>query len=505
MKAPLPLSLTIIGLALLTTSLAIFAQPLAQTADDIAADSFYIRGKKALGARDGQTASIEFSQCIIEQPKNVECHWELGWSFFLMHDYEKAQSAWYTVKRMAPKKPGLTKALKTIDEHVTLAAQAHALRAASPTSIAADDAPVRTFIKIHAVGDTMLGTDFPRNMLPPDNTSPLQQITSLLKGADITFANYEGTLCDGGQSQKCAAHGSGDTRASLHVVKNTTAEAPKARRHKAQLSKQQDVAQANCFAFRSPRKFAEFVKEAGFDVVSLANNHILDFGEDCRDQTEKTLDELGIAWSGRQGTVARFERNSIPFSFVAFHSARHTNTTLDIEVAQQIIAAEKALGNLVMVSFHGGAEGLQALHVPHKAELFMGEDRGYVRRFAHAVVDAGADIVLGSGPHVVRGMEVYKDRLIAYSLGNFATYRAFNIWGLNGIGLILEADIDDAGRFVSGKIIPTRQTEFGVPALDEKMIATDVIRVLSKQDFPNTGVIIAQDGTLQKKSTMPHD
>ena len=121
------------------------------------------------------------------------------------------------------------------------------------------------------------------------------------------------------------------------------------------------------------------------------------------------------------------------------------------------------------------------------------------------MVDAGADIVLGSGPHVVRGMEVYKDRLIAYSLGNFATYRAFNIWGLNGIGLILEADIDDAGRFVSGKIIPTRQTGFGVPVLDEKMIATDVIRVLSKQDFPNTGVIIAQDGTLQKKSTMPHD
>ncbi len=540
MKAPLPLSLTIIGLALLTSSLAIFAQPLAQTADDTAADSFYIRGKKALGARDGQTASIEFSQCIIEQPKNVECHWELGWSFFLMHDYEKTQSAWYTVKRMAPKKPGLTKALKTIHEHVTLAAQAHALRAASPTSVAADDVPARTLIKIRAVGDTMLGTNFPRNMLPPDNTSPLQQITPLLQGADITFANYEGTLCDGGQSQKCAAHGSasaargripevaaahgsggsrasmrpphlgilpgasaargrmpevaaahgsGGTPASLHVVRGT----------------KQGVAQANCFAFRSPRKFAEFVKEAGFDVVSLANNHILDFGEDCRDQTEKTLDALGIAWSGRQGTVARFERNAIPFSFIAFHSARHTNTTLDIEAAQQMIAAEKALGNLVMVSFHGGAEGLLALHVPHKAELFMSEDRGHVRRFAHAVVDAGADIVLGSGPHVVRGMEVYKDRLIAYSLGNFATYRAFNIWGLNGIGLILEADIDDAGRFVSGKIIPTRQTGFGVPVLDEKMIATDVIRVLSKQDFPNTGVIIAQDGTLQKKSTMPHD
>ena len=323
-------------------------------------------------------------------------------------------------------------------------------------------------------------------------------------------------------SQAAAAHGSaeakgsasadnfplptsGDTSAFSHVAKGTTADTQKLGQRKERLSKKQKVIQANCFAFRSPRKFGEFVKDAGFDVVSLANNHIFDFGEDCRDQTEKTLDDLGIIWSGRQGTVARFERNSIPFSFIAFHSARHTNTTLDITVAQEIIAAEKALGNLVMVSFHGGAEGLQALHVPNKAELFMGEDRGHVRRFARAVVDAGADIVLGSGPHVVRGMEIYKDRLIAYSLGNFATYRAFNIWGLNGIGLILEADIDDSGRFVSGKIIPTRQTEFGVPVLDEKMIATDVIRALSKQDFPNTGVIVAQDGTLQKKVTMKRE
>ena len=112
---------------------------------------------------------------------------------------------------------------------------------------------------------------------------------------------------------------------------------------------------------------------------------------------------------------------------------------------------KKPWGNRVIVSFHGGAEGLQALHTPNKAELFMNENRGDVRRFAHAVVDAGADIVLGSGPHVVRGMEIYKDRLIAYSLGNFATYRAFNIWGFNGIGLILEADMDDTGRFISGK------------------------------------------------------
>ena len=450
----------LIVLVLLTTSPMGFAQ--APEAQDAATDSSYTRGKKALGTRDGETAITEFSQCLITQPKNVECHWELGWAFFLTHDYEKAQSAWRAVKRMTPKRPGLAKILNTINEHVAIITPAHALRAASPASFVEVDEQPHTLIKIRAVGDTMLGTDFPRNMLPANNTSPLEKITPLIKGADITFANYEGTLCDGGVSVKCKT-------------------------------------QNNCFAFRSPRKFAALVKDAGFDVISLANNHIFDFGDECRDQTEKTLDDLGIAWSGRQGTVARFERNAVPFSFIAFHSARHTNTTLDIETAQQMIAAEKILGNRVIVSFHGGAEGLQALHTPSKAELFMGENRGDVRRFAHAVVDAGADIVLGSGPHVVRGMEVYKDRLIAYSLGNFATYRAFNIWGFNGIGLILEADMDDTGRFVSGKIISTRQTEFGVPVLDEKMIAVDVLRLLSKQDFPNSGVMIAQNGSFQKK------
>ena len=509
--------LLLVTLTLLTVS----PTSLAQSPDDVTADTPYARGKRALDARDGSTAIAEFSRCIAAQANDVECHWELGWSFFLTHDYKKARSAWRTVKRLTPRRSGLDKALKTINTHVAITTQARSLRAASPAGFTVDDAHPRTLIKIRAVGDTMLGTDFPHNMLPPDNTSSLEQIAPLLKGADITLANYEGTLCDGGESQKCAAQGS--TSAAKGRMPEAAAVQATARMAEGRAMQEQlpgrapakgsaNVAESttpgatqetgNCFAFRSPRKFARFIKDAGFDVISLANNHSFDFGEECRDQTEKTLGDLGIAWSGRQGTVARFERQSVPFSFIAFHSARHTNTTLDIETAQQMVSAEKALGNLVIVAFHGGAEGLQALHTPNTAELFMDENRGHVRRFARAVVDAGADIVFGSGPHVVRGMEVYKDRLIAYSLGNFATYRAFNIWGLNGIGLILEADIDETGRFIAGKIIPTRQIGFGIPVLDKKMIAEDVMRVLSQQDFPDTGVIIAQDGTLQKKHKM---
>lgn len=428
----------------------------------------YVLGKKALKDKNGETAIAEFSKCLSTQPDDIECHWELGWSFFLEHEFEKARLEWLTVKRLAPQRTGLDKVLKTINKHLDILTKAQALRSTSPASLASNQRHAGHTVTIRAVGDTMLGTNFPDDMLPRNGASPLMQIKSLIKGADITFANYEGTLCDGGHSQKCAG------------------------------------ATGGCYAFRSPRKFAGLMKEAGFDLISLANNHILDFGETCRDQTEKSLDEIGLLWSGRLGTVAQFERDAIKFSFIAFHSAQHTNSTLDLDLASQMIKSEKSQGRLVIVSFHGGAEGVDALHTPKTTQYFMGENRGDVRRFARASVDAGADLILGSGPHVVRGMELYKGRLIAYSLGNFATYKAFNIWGLNGVGLILEAEIDDTGQFVAGKIIPTRQVEFGVSVLDKRMTAVDVIRLLSKEDFPETGVVVAQDGTLGNPEKSHH-
>ena len=151
---------------------------------------------------------------------------------------------------------------------------------------------------------------------------------------------------------------------------------------------------------------------------------------------------------------------------------------------------------MVIVSFHGGAEGSKALHVPHGRETFYNEDRGNLRQFTHAVVDAGADVVLGHGPHVLRGMEIYRERLIAYSLGNFATYGRFNLSGPLGIGGVLEVEIDGEGRFVAGRLLPTRQEGQGVPVIDEKSAALDLVRKLSTEDFPETGVVVAQDGTL---------
>ena len=97
---------------------------------------------------------------------------------------------------------------------------------------------------------------------------------------------------------------------------------------------------------------------------------------------------------------------------------------LDYELAERTVAEFAEIHDVVIVSFHGGAEGATVMHVPFTEEEYYGEPRGDVALFAHRMVDAGADLIVGHGPHVVRGIERYKDRLIAYSLGNFATFLA---------------------------------------------------------------------------------
>jgi poly-gamma-glutamate capsule biosynthesis protein CapA/YwtB (metallophosphatase superfamily) len=92
-------------------------------------------------------------------------------------------------------------------------------------------------------------------------------------------------------------------------------------------------------------------------------------------------------------------------------------------------------------------------------------------------------------------MEIYKDRLIAYSMGNFATFGRFNLSGAQGIGEILEVSVADDGSFTAGRIFGTVQVENGRPVPDPKNQAADLVRVLTAADFPEHGVRIALDGT----------
>jgi hypothetical protein len=316
-------------------------------------------------------------------------------------------------------------------------------------------------ISIAAVGDMMIGTDFPENHLPDDDgIGFLADVAPWLWAADIAFGNLEGVLVDGGEPGKKCSN-------------------PKA-----------------CYLFRSPTRYAWHYRAAGFDVLSLANNHARDFGEVGRTASMEALRRAGIHHSGRVGDFASIEADGLRIAVLAFAVTKNSNMLLDYALSDLTIRAFAQGHDIVIVSFHGGAEGSDVTRLPFAEEEYYGEPRGDVVRFSRMAVDAGADLVIGHGPHVVRAMEVYNDRLIAYSLGNFATYYGISVAGIKGIAPILLATLDDTGRFVEGRIISTVQIRPAGPSLDPENRAFRMIRDLSNEDFDNPGLEFHHDGRI---------
>lgn len=317
-------------------------------------------------------------------------------------------------------------------------------------------------IAIAAVGDIMLGTSYPDSTtLPPDSAiNSFKAAASELRSADVAFGNLEGTLLDTGDPAHYKLH----------------------QRSKAYL-------------FRMPTKYASVLKNAGFDVLSLANNHISDFDIKGRKSTTKTLDSLGIQYAGLQvKPSAEFELNGIKYGFCSFAPNANTVSILDLKGAARIIADLKLRCDIVIVSFHGGGEGVDFEHVPRAMETFITEKRGDVYAFAHNAIDAGADVIFGNGPHVNRGMEMYNKRLIAYSLGNFCTYRCVSVAGICGLAPLLKVYVNKKGEFLSGRIISMRQAHDKGLVLDKLNRAAAKIRALTEIDFPESGLSISDSG-----------
>ncbi|MGI9257412.1 MAG: CapA family protein [Gammaproteobacteria bacterium] len=305
-----------------------------------------------------------------------------------------------------------------------------------------------TTLTISAVGDIMLGTDFPDDRLAPnDGADYLENVAPILRAADITIGNLEGVLLAGGTPAKSCSN------------------------------------PASCFLFRSPPHYAGYLKDAGFEALSLANNHARDFVEEGRSATMLTLDAYGLHHSGRRGDIASWRVGDIRVAFIAFSPTRISYLLNDIPVAVEHILSLETMHDLVIVSFHGGAEGEDATNLPFEEEFFLGETRGEVVRFSHSVIDAGADLVIGHGPHVPRALELYRDRLIAYSLGNFATHVGVNVNGIAGLAPILEAEIQSSGEFIGGRIYSTIQERPLGPVLDDDNRVYEMIRALTEETF----------------------
>jgi hypothetical protein len=304
-------------------------------------------------------------------------------------------------------------------------------------------APRAKTLTIGWVGDVTPGSQYG---LPADGGRALfANVRTALREPDIMLANLEGTLSVGGAS-KCP------------------------------------VAAANCFAFQAPPTNAGALHDAGIDLVNLANNHSFDYGAAGRAQTLRALTDGHVAFTGLQGDVRVLARKGIRVGFVGFSTYRWTPSMDDPQALHALIDQAKAIADVVVVLFHAGAEGSDRTAVPLGREFAFGEDRGDSRAFAHRAIDDGADLVLGSGPHVVRGMETYKGRLIAYSLGNFAGAGNFASGGTLSVSGMLSVRVDRRGRLRNGWWRGMTLDGSGAPRADAGA-SRALVAQLSARDF----------------------
>ena len=307
-----------------------------------------------------------------------------------------------------------------------------------------------------AAGDIVMGST--PNLPPDGGASFFSDVTPELK-ADVSLGNLEGTLSTVG-SAKCGAGSS------------------------------------QCFAFRTPPSYARRLKDAGFTVLNLANNHADDFGPAAERQTVRALDRFKLLHTGRPGEIAIQRVNGIRVAILGFAPYPWAQSLTNIAAAKRLVRRASARADVVIVMIHAGAEGVSQKHVTPVTEYFLGENRGNALAFSHAVVDAGADLVVGSGPHVLRGVEWYRHRLIAYSLGNFAGYKVFGLGGPLSVSAILHVTIGGDGSIDDAHLVATRMVGAGTPALDPSGAAYRLVRQLSSQDFGSGGATVSSAGTL---------
>jgi len=323
-------------------------------------------------------------------------------------------------------------------------------------------------IRIKAVGDVMPGSVTPKNIVPSDSGRVfVDSLKRFFKSADITVGNFEGAFIEKGwTANKCS-----DTARAL----------------------------GHCYEFGIPTHLGKSLKSIGFNLLGNDNNHYEDYSIQGVKNTEKVITNLGIKYLGPKGT-ARFNINNQKVIVLPFSNNSESNSIPNIENAKKTVKAYKDSNYIVIVFFHGGKEGKEAQNIRDEDELFLGYNRGNVYKFARAVVDAGASLVIGHGPHVLRAMDIYKGKLIAYSLGNFLTHGNINIQGVSGVSVLLDVTLDEkTGDFVSGTLIPFRQRSPGIPYYDNSKEGIKVIQKLTKQDFPNSQLIITDSGELKFK------
>jgi Bacterial capsule synthesis protein PGA_cap len=313
---------------------------------------------------------------------------------------------------------------------------------------AASPAPPAT-VTITWVGDMTFGM---LNAWPPDGTGSLLDNVRPYLHSNLTVGNLESVLGD------------------LPVTKCSPGE-------------------TNCYQFEAPPSTAADLRHDGFAAVNVANNHTMDAGLPGETSTDAAMRAAGLLWTGRPGQITYLTRHGIKIALLGFAPWSYDADALDIPAAQALVRTARQHAQLVIVVEHLGGEGPTYRHVKPGEEYFLGQDRGNSIEFTHAMIDAGADLVMGSGPHVLRGMQWYHHHLIAYSLGNFSGYNTLGLDQYTSVSGILHVTLTATGGFVRGSITPLRLVAPGIPEHDPAGQAISFVNTLSQEDFGGTGAV----------------
>lgn len=320
-------------------------------------------------------------------------------------------------------------------------------------------------ISVIGVGDIMLWTNYPASKYLPDNDdsySLLSSVKDTFGTADLVIWNLEGCF-------------SNDAK----LVKRC--EDP-----------------TKCYAFRMPDRYAKSLKKVGFDALTIANNHSGDFWDKWRYNTTRLLDSLNIAhawWVKYPYTI--YIKDNIKYGIISFSPNRWTLNINDTINAKKMVKELDKDVDIVIVTFHGGAEWKKHQNVTKRNEIFYGENRWNVYAFSKTVIDSGADIVFWHWPHVPRAINIYKNRFIAYSLWNFCTYSRFNLSYPNNVAPIIKVNVDKNWKFIDWQIISAKQYWEWIVDFDSEQSASKIIRSLTETDFPDSDILIKENWVIE--------
>ena len=295
------------------------------------------------------------------------------------------------------------------------------------------------------VGDIMTSRGVAMKMKANGNDYPFLNVVDYLKSADAVFGNLETSITPG------------------RVIKN------------------------NEMYFRSDPDVAEVLKNAGFTILSLANNHTPNFGEKGLLDTFKYLDNMGIKYAGagknsnEASQPANFEINGIKFAVLAYTdlafmpvdygaaASRSGTNVMNIENMISAVSKAKSNSDVVIISMHSGDEYSVA---PNQKQI----------DFARSAIDAGADLIIGHHPHVVESAEIYKGKYIFYSLGNFVFDQMWSMPTRQGVALKIRFNKDGVAE-----VLPTAFiiNDYSQPQILEGQEAQNVINILKLTASPN--------------------